>query len=82
MRLSEQVPTVRMITRPFREAGAETRSRRAPEGSAIDPACGMTVPLSVATITLDHEGSTHFFCSTGCREVFGEDHAQPGAGTR
>ncbi len=41
-----------------------------PSGMAMDPICGMTVPLEKATITLEHEGTTYAFCCEGCRRHF------------
>ena len=37
---------------------------------AVDPVCGMQVPLTPDAVTLDAEGATHYFCCAGCRERF------------
>lgn len=63
---------VRMMTQAFRE-GADGELPAPPPGKAIDPICGMTVPLSGSALTLEHEGETFAFCSHGCRAVFAED---------
>jgi YHS domain-containing protein len=65
---------IKMITRPFRESpDRDALIKAAAPGTAIDPICGMTVPLSDAAITLEHEGVTYAFCSAGCRAVFTEE---------
>ena len=46
--------------------------------SAIDPICGMTVELTDGAITLEHEGMTHAFCSTGCRDLFAAQRLDAG----
>ncbi len=35
-----------------------------------DPVCGMTVEPARAAGRIDHQGSTYYFCSLGCREKF------------
>lgn len=70
---------IEMITRPFREAPAGDRPAAAP-GTAIDPVCGMTVALTETAITLEHEGATYAFCSTGCRAFFAASLKQAGRG--
>lgn len=43
----------------------------APQPTAIDPVCGMNVPVGV--ITRDFEGATYHFCSALCANRFEED---------
>ena len=43
--------------------------------AATDPVCGMTVDESDAPESLDHEGTTYYFCSADCRQEF---EANPG----
>jgi YHS domain-containing protein len=64
---------IKMVTKPFREA-PENRipADKAAPGAAIDPICGMTVTLTDASITLEHEGGIYAFCCVGCRSVFAE----------
>jgi len=40
---------------------------------AIDPVCGMTVVPGPEKPSLEHEGTTYWFCGTGCRTRFSTD---------
>lgn len=40
-------------------------------GSHVDPVCHMRVDPETAAGSLEHEGVTYYFCSTGCRTAFG-----------
>jgi YHS domain-containing protein len=43
-------------------------------GTATDPVCGMQVSKrSAAGGTLEHDGTTYYFCAPGCRAEFAED---------
>lgn len=42
-------------------------------GEHMDPVCGMTVEEGVGAITLDHNGTTYYFCSRGCQRAFEKD---------
>jgi YHS domain-containing protein len=64
---------VRMITRSDGQAPAVPENL--PPGSGFDPVCGMTVPFEYAARVAEHEGTRYAFCSTGCHEVFTEEHA-------
>ena len=44
-----------------------------PEGTALDPVCGMTVIPASATGPEDYAGAAYHFCSTGCRDRFVAD---------
>ena len=44
-----------------------------PEGTAIDPVCGMTVAMEGARHTSEHQGRTYYFCGKGCRLEFEDD---------
>jgi xanthine dehydrogenase accessory factor len=44
--------------------------------SAVDPVCGMTVAVSEASITAEHEGRSVYFCCDGCRQAFESDPAR------
>jgi YHS domain-containing protein len=33
---------------------------------AIDPVCGMEVDTKTSTLSLEHEGTTYWFCGKGC----------------
>jgi Cu+-exporting ATPase len=41
--------------------------------SAKDPVCGMTVDTERAAGSAQYEGTTYYFCSSGCRASFVED---------
>ncbi len=61
---------VEEMVKPMAEAGADALLRDPPPGMAIDPVCGMTVPIGETASTWVYEGTTYAFCSTGCRTVF------------
>ncbi|MDQ2636210.1 MAG: heavy metal translocating P-type ATPase, partial [Actinomycetota bacterium] len=44
----------------------------------IDPVCGMKVDPKTAAATREHEGTTFWFCSTGCAETFDADEHRYG----
>jgi len=49
---------------------------------AVDPVCGMTVEVATARHTVDHEGTTYYFCAPGCARAFKKDPADfIGSGT-
>ena len=35
-----------------------------------DPVCGMDVEESEAAAQAEYEGTTYYFCATGCRDKF------------
>lgn len=39
----------------------------------IDPVCGMTVVADKSSFPVEHDGTTYYFCSVGCRERFQKD---------
>ena len=43
----------------------------------VDPICGMTVKPETAAGSFQHEGTTYYFCSKGCREKFIATTEQP-----
>jgi xanthine dehydrogenase accessory factor len=45
-------------------------TRPAAPATAIDPVCGMSVAAVDASLHLDHNGQTVYFCSEGCRTAF------------
>ncbi len=47
-------------------------------GTARDPVCGMAVATVPASLHVEHEGTTVWFCGPGCRDAF---LADPGAFT-
>ena len=38
--------------------------------TAKDPVCGMNVTIATAKYTHEHAGTTHYFCSAGCKAKF------------
>jgi xanthine dehydrogenase accessory factor len=40
---------------------------------AVDPICGMTVPIVEGAISATHEGVVYYFCAPGCRKAFLKD---------
>jgi len=42
----------------------------APSPTAIDPVCGMSVAAVDASLHVEHDGVTIYFCSGGCRKAF------------
>jgi xanthine dehydrogenase accessory factor len=47
-----------------------------PALSALDPVCGMTVPVSDATLSAEYRGRNLYFCCDGCRNAFQEEPAR------
>ncbi|WP_445154480.1 XdhC family protein [Arthrobacter sp. Hor0625] len=41
--------------------------------TAVDPVCGMSVPAVKSSLQLEHNGTTVYFCSPGCRAAFRKD---------
>jgi YHS domain-containing protein len=40
---------------------------------AIDPVCGMEVDTTTTTLSLEHDGTTYWFCGKGCLLDFQDD---------
>ncbi len=40
---------------------------------AADPVCGMNIDPKTAAATREHDGTTFYFCSTGCAASFDAD---------
>lgn len=38
-----------------------------------DPVCDMTFPPAEAVATVEHEGTTYYFCSRDCAESFEDE---------
>jgi YHS domain-containing protein len=43
---------------------------------AIDPVCGMEVDTSMSLLSVEHDGTTYWFCGKGCLLEFKEDPAK------
>lgn len=44
--------------------------------NVIDPVCGMSVDTATSNLSLEHDGTTYWFCGKGCLLDFQDD---PGA---
>ena len=44
--------------------------------TATDPVCGMAVAAVESSLHLDHDGTRHHFCGTGCLRAFAADPAR------
>lgn len=56
--------------------GKPGAARGTSTGGATDPICGMAVDpaqAKAAGLTVEYEGKTYYFCSTGCKEQFTKD---------
>ena len=51
----------------------EIDSSETTSGTVKDSVCGMDVDPETAKHTADHDGSTHYFCSAGCKDKFSKD---------
>jgi YHS domain-containing protein len=71
-RATTSTEITRLMTQGFRDSGERPD---APEGSTIDPVCGMPVEWATAKFTLTHDGVDYAFCAPSCRKVFAEDNA-------
>ncbi len=65
------------------EAGATTGAtteehQRSGAATAVDPVCGMTVAAVPASLQVEHNGETVYFCGPGCVQAFtaNPDHYQ------
>jgi Cu+-exporting ATPase len=43
---------------------------------ATDPVCGMKVDTTTSKLSVEHEGTTYWFCGRGCLLEFGDDPAK------
>ena len=43
---------------------------------AVDPVCGMRVAVTAGTPSVEHEGTTYWFCRPGCGSAFAGDPAR------
>ena len=52
--------------------GASAAPSVAP-ADAVDPVCGMTVAVTPASLQLEHDGLTFYFCGPGCQHAFADE---------
>ena len=64
---------VRLITQPYRDGDEEGRTGELPPGTALDPVCGMTVPLDNAFRVVEADGITYAFCANACHTIFEQE---------
>ncbi|KHL10561.1 hypothetical protein CLV56_1969 [Mumia flava] len=60
---------VAVMSEPF-HARRDTDDVDLPEGTVIDPMCGMRVRLGPRAITLESDGATLGFCARSCRDAY------------
>ena len=70
-----------MAWRFFTTGGMEmlrAHARRPEPGAKLvrDPVCGMSVDPAAAKEKVEYVGTTHYFCSAGCRSAFDKDPAR------
>jgi Cu+-exporting ATPase len=58
-------------------AGTPTRKEHAmtsdvSQQTVTDPVCGMKISPADAVTSIDHEGTTYYFCSQDCADSFRE----------
>ena len=63
-----------------RERDQPTAAIAPPAAVAVDPICGMTVAAVAGTVSLEHAGTTVYFCCEGCRSQFEARRQHAGAG--
>ena len=64
------------VGRSFREARRRGETAPGPRpGAVYDPMCGMTIDLSTAEFTLEHDGEVYGFCCEPCQAGFREELA-------
>ena len=57
-------------------ATAEVSPQSAKLAAIIDPVCGMTVTVGDKTPSVEHHGTTYYFCCQMCATRFGTEPAQ------
>ncbi len=60
---------------PSADRNIPATSGSRPPTVALDPICGMEVPIDGARHTLGHKNATYYFCCSGCQEKFERDLA-------
>ena len=80
------VPIVEIggVTEPIHHTHRKETSmfgkKKSTTAKVVDPVCGMTIDPSTAAATREHDGTTFYFCSTGCAEAFDSDPHRYGHG--
>lgn len=63
------------LTADYQAAVREGRDEPIPEGSLVDPMCGMLVRRGRRAITIEHDGETIGFCAGACRDAYVRQHS-------
>lgn len=50
--------------------------KTAKTAKVVDPVCGMSINPDTAAGSIDHDGTTYYFCSKHCLAAFQADPAQ------
>ncbi|HUJ76124.1 MAG TPA: XdhC family protein [bacterium] len=58
------------------EHGKGPGSAESLEGVAVDPICGMEVPVATARYRSHYQGRAYYFCCSGCKERFDQSPAR------
>lgn len=48
-------------------------TKKSATARVIDPICGMKIDPTTAAATREHDGTTYYFCNTGCAKEFDAD---------
>ncbi len=77
--ISAVVPTVEIggVTEPIHHTHRKEPSmfgkKKSTTAKVVDPICGMKIDPSTAAATREDDGTTFYFCSTGCAQTFDAD---------
>lgn len=66
-----------LVSRPYRDGETARPAPAPPQGTLIDPICGMSVDLDGSALTLVHEGTLYGFWHGLCRRAFADEHGVP-----
>ena len=64
---------------PMVEVGRDQENKEEPmsnQSTVVDPVCGMSIEPDSAASSIEHEGTTYYFCSTHCAASFERDPAK------
>jgi Cu+-exporting ATPase len=73
IQVSQPIRGVRILKRQAMHASHERRAGK----TALDPVCGMTLPVCEAAPQTQHRDETYYFCSARCQEKFAARYAKP-----
>jgi xanthine dehydrogenase accessory factor len=67
-----EISSLRAESRPS-FSGAQERESTGKPREAVDPVCGMAVEVASARHVVEHGGTRHYFCSSGCKRAFEQE---------